>query len=311
MQFKTIEYLRNQGIRVVYSDTDSFFIALEGRDPNEVVKTLNQFLAQFGLEADVEDVWDLMYIYAKKNYILRKGDKVIIKGSAIKNLDKWYTPQCISLIELLRIEDREERKRYVHEAIMSADLEQLFVRGHQQIWRLISKDPQSMKRARDKVRKYLRVTSPWLEIPYLYLKKMRGGQILLPSQNPILALFLEQGEVVDLTVENPFNIVELLSLKLDGWLARLRARIGDFDLLIYTDSVYAVKLREMYYLVEKRGEIKRVPTWYEDAPKFLGVPRLVGLEAKLKIAKVDVPEDVLRKLLYIEVCERLREYGLL
>jgi DNA polymerase elongation subunit (family B) len=116
-QFSAIEFLKKKGYRIVYSDTDSFFVSFDNKPGEEDVKKLlldvNTFLSQYGLEADLEDIWDYMFIYSKKNYILRKGDKIVVKGSALRNLSKFYLPECINLHELLRIDDKEERKKYI------------------------------------------------------------------------------------------------------------------------------------------------------------------------------------------------------
>ena len=310
-QFNTIEYLRGKGIRVVYSDTDSFFVALEGRDPGEVVKITNDYLARYGLEVDVEDVWDSMFVYSKKNYILRKGDKVVVKGSALHNLERFYTPEAVSVHELLRYPSREERLKALKEMIESASIEDLFVRGHQQVWRLIGKDIQSWKRLRERRTRYMRVLTPWAEKPLLVLKKARGGQLFLPHSSPILALFMEHGEEVHLADLNPFQIVELRSLKVDGELARLKARYSLGDLLVYIDDVYTVRVEGIYYGIRQGTRVKYVPMWYEGVYPERPVGVLETVKGDVAYWRVRVDEDLLRRLVFLEARKTLEEYGVL
>ena len=318
-QFSTIEYLRKKGYKVVYSDTDSFFIALdncENKDDcktkvEELVKEINNFLARYGLEVDVEDVWDKMYIYAKKNYILRKGTIVITKGSALHNLDRYYTPEAVSIIELLKTDDKWEREKLLRDMIMSAPVEDLFIRGHQQVWRLIGKDPQSFKRQKERRERYMRVMTPWAEKPTLVLKKARGGQLYLPHSNPIFVLFLENGRDVDVAELNPFNIVELRSLKVDGEIMRLRGSYRLGDLLVYTDRIYTIKVKELKYGIRQGDKVRWWDMWYEGRfpPRPVGV--LVALRADLDVRPVNIEENILRELVYRETRKTLVQYGLL
>jgi len=325
-QFKTIEYLVKRGIKVVYSDTDSFYISVDCRDQEEckkkieeIVQTINDYIKQWGLEVDVETppgrkdlpLWDKIYIYSKKNYILRAGDVVIVKGSALHNLDRIYTPECVSLQTLLKVDSKEERLKLLKEMIDSAPIEDLFVRGHQQIWRLISKDVQSWKRLGEKRERYMRVLTKWQEKPTLVLKKTRGGQLLLAHSNPIFALFLDGSEEVDIEELNPFNIIELRSLRLDGWVGRLKGKYRLGDLLIYTDRMYTLWFEGLWYGVLMKGNRRYIPSHYSGVypPRPIGL--LETIKCKVRIAPVDIEEDLLRKLVFEDVKQTLREYGLL
>jgi len=318
VQRRTVEFLRSRKYQVVYSDTDSFFISL-GDCGNEeecknlastIVRELNEFLKQFGLESDVEGIWDKMYIYSKKNYILKKGDIVIIKGSALINLDKFYTPEAVSLQELLRFESKEEREKYVKEVIMNAPLEDLFVRGHNQIWRLLSKDVQSVKRLKDRQNRYIRVLTPWAEKPTLILKKARGGQLLMPHSIPVVSFFLDGTQEVDVSELNPFNIVELRSLRIDGELNRLKARHFVYDALIYADRIYTIRIKNIFYGIRQGSNIKYVPMWYQGSYPQRPIGVLESLKGDIEIKTVDLDEDLLRELVFRETVKTLREYRL-
>jgi len=306
-QFETIEVLRRKGIRVVYSDTDSFFIELGDRtDTNtihNIISNINSVIGKYGLEVDVEDVWEQMYVYSKKNYILKKGEKVVVKGSALKNLDKIFLPECVKLSELLKTDDRSERLKIVKEAIYSAPLEDLFVRGHQQVWRLIGKDVQAWKRLGERRDRYIRVLTPWAEKPTLILKKARGGQLLLPHTNPILRLFLEHGSEVELEELNPFNIVELLSLKLD--------RLYTNGILVLLDKTYYVEVNTIHYGIRVGQELRYIPMWYEGTYPQKPIGILEKLKADIRVKEVEIEEEKLRNMVYHQTVKILREYKLL
>ena len=318
-QFETIKYMLNKGYKVIYSDTDSFYIALNNcRDDEDcentavkIVNELNDFLKKYGLEVDVEGIWERMYVYSKKNYILKKGDVVIVKGSALINLDRFYTVEALSVQELLKYDDKAEREKILREIIETAPLEDLFVRGHQQIWRLIGKDVQSWKRLRDRRVRYMRVLTPWNEKPTLVLKKARGAQLLLPHSSPILTLFLEHGNEVDLSTLNPFNIVELRSLRVDGEVGRLKGRYRLGDIIVYTDSLYTIKVDSIKYGIRAGQNVRLVDMWYNGTFPDRPVGVLEFIRGSLKMWRVKVDEDLFRKLVYLEMKKVLKQYGFL
>ena len=302
-QFEALEELRKKGVKVVYSDTDSFFIELGDRADSDtiynIILYINSVIGKYGLEVDVEDVWEQMYIYSKKNYILKKGHKLIVKGGALKNLDKIFLPECVKLAELLKTNDRNERLKIVKEAIYTAPLEDLFTRGHQQVWRLIGKDVQAWKKSRERRSRYMRVLTPWAEKPTLILKKARGGQLLLPHTNPILRIFLEHGNEVELEELNPFNIVELLSLKYTN------------GILVLLDKTYYVEVNNIYYGIRVGQKLRYIPMWYEGTfpPKPIGI--LEKLKADIKVEEAEIEEEKLRNIVYQQTIKTLKEYKLL
>ena len=311
IQFRTIEYLRSKGYRVVYGDTDSFFIMLGNKNPDEIIQTINSFLSKYGLEADLEDVWELMFIYSKKNYVLRKKDKIIVKGSALHNLNRYYLPEAISLQELLKIDSKAERLKYIKEVVYSADIEDLFVRGHQQVWRLIGKDVQSWKRLKDRRERYLVVTTPWNEKPTIVLKKAHISQYLMPHSAPIFYFFLDGSNEVDLVDLEPFNIVELRSLRLDGELAPLKARYGNGNLLVYLDRPYIVNVEGLYYGLKFGKEVKYLPSNYSISRATARKPIITSLKASINVKDCRIDEDVFRSVIFYYVKNTLRRYGLL
>jgi len=318
-QYKAIEFLRSRKYRVVYSDTDSFFIVLNNCGDEKsclelarkITNELNDFLAKYGLEADIENVWDKMYIYGKKNYILRGGDIVVIKGSALLNLDKFYTPEAISLTELLKIENKADREKYVRESIMNAPIEDLFIRGHNQVWRLISKDVQGVKRLREAQNRYIKVLTPWSEKPTITLKKARGAQLLMPHSIPLLTFFLDGKGSIEIASLNPFNIVELRSLRIDGELSRIRSRYNVGDALIYYDKLYSVKIIDVKYGIRQKDKIKYVPMWYNGVYPEHPIGTLEVLECSLELKPIDIDENLLRTSVLLETLKTLKTYKLL
>jgi len=319
-QFSTIAYLNKQGFKVVYSDTDSFMILPNGRSVDEVLKVVNDYLKQFGLEADLEEVWDTMYVYRKKNYILRKGNKIVFKGSALRNLDKYYLPEAVSLQQLIKAESRSERVKIVKQLVESARFEDLFVRTHQQVWRLIGKDMQSWKRLGERKERYIVALTPWSEKPSLVLKKGHLTHFMLPHSNPMLALlmrYLEHGKSgtfkVSIPAEelNPFEIVEFLGLRLEGALMGIRARYGAYDLLGYDGSTFLVSLEGLHYVVKWGDKEVRLPCNYTVFRSSRARPILLRIEGQIKVRWVDIDRKIVRACVLEYVKHKLREYGFL
>jgi len=311
VQFSTIDYLRSKGYTVIYGDTDSFFILRRGRDPNEILKLVNEYLRKYGLEADLEEIWDYMFIYSKKNYIVRKGDKLIIKGSALHNLDKIYLPECISLSELLRIEDRDARLEYINEAVMNADVADLLFRGHQQVWRLIGKDLQAWKRLGERKSRYLTVLTPWNEKPVIVLKKGHISHLLMPHSAPIFKFFLDGKETLDVSTLEPFHIVELRSARFTDSFIGLKARLGEGDLLVYEDRFYILSIHGIWYGLRLGSKEFEIPYSYSKGNYGRSKPLLQYIKAKVKVRKVNIDEDVLRSVVLDYVKKTLRRYGFL
>ncbi len=307
-QFSTINYLRQNGYKVIYSDTDSFFIQIEKSRVEEVVNLINNYLKKWGLEVDIEDYWDKMYIYSKKNYILRKGDVVIIKGSALLNLNRIYTPECVSLQELLRTEDKQERLKILKEMIYSSSIEDLFIRSHQQIWRLIGKDLQSWKRLGERKSRYIRVLTTWSEKPTLVLKKGHIGHLLMPHSNPLFKLFIEKGNEIMIEDLDPFNIIELKSWRVDGYISRLKGRYELGDLLIYEDGFYTLWVSGFWYGIRIRSQTKWFPSRYDGNYPDRPIGILERIKSEIKVKKVEIDEEIFRRLVFEETKKTLKQY---
>ena len=311
IQFSLIHHLRSLGMNVVYSDTDSFFIVARGKSPDDVLKIVNEYLSRYGLEAELEDVWDTMYIYSKKNYIVRKGDKVVIKGSALRNLERLYLPEAISLHQLAKLGSREERLKYIAEVVWSADIADLFVRGHQQVWRLFGKDLQSWKRLGEKKERYIVANTPWSEKPYLVLKKGHLSHFLMPHSAPIISFFLDGKDEVELSELNPFNIVELRSIRLEDEYSYLKARYGSYDLAVYIDGFYLVRVEEMRYGLRFGEKVVYIPTQYSYTQRGFAKPLFERFRCVVKVRKVTIDEESFRRVTYNYVKNLLNRYGFL
>ena len=318
VQYDFIYHLNSLGYRVVYSDTDSFFIQLECYSEQQcedlakrIIVDASQFLSKYGLEIDIEKVWDYMYIYLKKNYIVRKGDIVVIKGSALRNLDRYWTPECVSLHDLLKLSKRE-RLDYIKEAIYNAYVEDLFIRSHQQLWRLLSLDVQSWKRKdKDKRNRNMKVRTPWIEKPVLILKKSHIGQLLLPHSNPLFSLFINYGNIIKLEDLDPFSIVELRSLRTEGNLYGLKARYGIGDLLVYLNDFYTIFVKSVKYGVEINKQIVYYDTNYTGLFPREPIGKIIEIVGDVEVKKVDLDEDLLRKLVFEETKRVLKDKNLI
>jgi len=162
------------------------------------VQTQNFASVQKKVDKTFEDLRELRAKEKLVNREAAKGDKVIVKGSALLNLKKFYLPECISLHELLKLQDKKERLKYIREVIHSCEIHELFIRTAQQVWRLIGKEIQSLKRMREKMKTYLRVLTVWNERPQIYLKKIKPYQVYMPHTAPLIKLFYDKDELYSL-----------------------------------------------------------------------------------------------------------------
>jgi len=85
----------------VYSDTDSLYVELDGRDPETLLNEINAYVANrwrgpFGakLVLKLEGVWEYFLIppgktrdVVKKNYIKVSGDEIVAKGNVLRPRD--------------------------------------------------------------------------------------------------------------------------------------------------------------------------------------------------------------------------------
>ena len=311
IQFKLIEYAKEKGYHPIYSDTDSIFIELKNNNNEDyiqkIVKDLNTFLSSYGLELDIENVWDKVYVYKKKNYILRKGNIVLFKGSALHNLKKFYLPECISLHELLKYEDKMERLKYVKDVIYNCEVNELFIRTAQQVWRLVGKEVQSLKRMKEKASTYLKVLTVWNERPLIYLKKVKPYHIYMPHTIPLIKLFIDKGKIIDLHEVNAHDIIECYSLNLED----IRLKTIEGDVLIWDEEVYTVKLLDFNYIVRFGGKEVFIPSHYSVRQYTNVLGTLVKLNGNTYVKTIKIDENVLRDCVFSYVKSLLKEYNLL
>jgi len=311
VQYDTINELKKLGFRIVYSDTDSFFILLEDRRPEDVVETVNKILSRWGLEADIEEIWDYMFIYGKKNYVARKGEKILIKGGAIKSLFRGFLPECIDPYRLFSLSDRKERLEYVNSQIDRATTRELFIHATQQVWRLLGKSIQDLKRHKEKMKEYLRVYTPWKEPRILYLKRLVPGHLTMYHAAPLLTLFIRMGNEIDLELLTPYLVAETWFLRPEFPIRNLSARYGNFNALVYDNKIYVVKVYDILYGLstgkrfvyikgQYRLETQRFIKWY-----------LQRLRINGSYYPVEVDKDILRNVVRQYTLKKLKDYHLI
>ena len=131
----------------IYGDTDSIFLELMGRDPKKLEDDINALIKKFGehYEIKLEDIWDIVFIPEEegkpltKTYIKVKGDKVVLKGSAMQprklprflrysNYHEWFKkaiemPKSKFVEELVRVIDEESIENlFIEQSKTYADL---------------------------------------------------------------------------------------------------------------------------------------------------------------------------------------------
>ena len=153
--------------------------------------------------------------------------------------------------------------------------------------------------------------TPWNELPVIVLKKAHVSQFLMPHSFPLVRVLWTAGGRVELAEENPFNIVEARSIRLDGVFYRLRALVGPYDALMYDDGFYAVRLAGVYYVLRTGREERRLPSRYEAPRQLVRKPLLEAVEGEVEARRVEVREDVFRRLVERYVYRTLEEYRLI
>jgi len=258
--FNVIKNLRKKGFRVVYGDTDSFFVYLEDRDPNEVLKALNEELAKYGLEADFEGTYQNAYFLKKKNYIL-VGDDVIVKGGKIRIAMKFYLPRIISsnIIEIIKA-NYYERKKVINELIDSANIEELFPLIAQQLWRLVGKDPQSVKKIEtEKGKKYVRVLTEWEDKPQILLKKCGISHWLMPSHSPLFNFMISLStDRLMLHEYDAYFVLDALYLYIKHSLFRIFSEFLSYKenergIFYINDNLYLFRLKSVNYILRDKA----------------------------------------------------------
>ncbi|RLE55435.1 MAG: hypothetical protein DRJ40_08250 [Thermoprotei archaeon] len=315
IQMGWIQYLRSRGWKVIYSDTDSIFVVVNsGEDIQKLAKDIADYLSRFGLEADLEDVWNVMYIYSRKSYILQ-GKKVVLKGSPIKSLLRFRLPKVITdnFVKIVS-SSYEERIKLIRELIDSADIEDLFTYPANQLYRLIGKDLQSVKREiKVRGKYYLRVFTPWEEPRSIYLKKANVHQFATPQHAPLIELLRKAPKVPRINLADYEGYVVLEARCLPCKRARPLNKLTRADMLMYGDdgNIYAITLEDiLYYLSTREGRVLKVRP--SETGRIYGESLVVfAVESKMKVDKLRIDEDILRNCVHEYTKIKLREIGIL
>lgn len=81
-----VENFRARDCRVLEADTDGIYVAAEEwfDRPEELLAAVNGDLPE-GIELEFDGAFEAMFCYKAKNYALREGNSVIVKGSALRS----------------------------------------------------------------------------------------------------------------------------------------------------------------------------------------------------------------------------------
>ena len=115
----------------------------------------------------------------------------------------------------------------------------------------------------------------------------------------------------NLSTLNPFNIVELRSLRVEGEVGRLKGRYRLGDIIVYTDSIYTIKVEGIKYGVRMGQNIKLFDMWYEGTFPDRPIGVLEFIKGALQMWKVKIDENLFRKLVFLDMKKVLKQYGFL
>lgn len=81
-----IERFESLGARVLEADTDGLYLAPpEGlREPGELLAQVADLLPE-GIALEHDGTYEAMFVYKAKNYALREGDRILVRGSALRS----------------------------------------------------------------------------------------------------------------------------------------------------------------------------------------------------------------------------------
>ena len=232
-----IRWANNQGFPLVNADTDSIsFVPDRGISMEKCLEEIN-CLSPDLIKWENDGVYDAVIVVKAKNYLLKQGDKITIKGSALK-----ATMKETALRDFLK----QSLKLMLNKDLEG--LENLYMDYVDQI-------------------KYLKDISPWCS------KKTITESVLnatIPAQAKVLrAIKGEQAQEGD-KIRVFFKTDDELCLqeKFDGQYEASRL----YEKLFKTLTVFEpILLKEYGYykkLVKKTGEYKEVPAWKNVFPNF-------------------------------------------
>lgn len=132
----SMNWAKEKGFSVPKGDTDSITIYQEGKayskdEISDLVVEINSILPEY-INFELDAVYDVLVVFKAKNYAYREGDKITMKGSAIKMSTKSAALKEMmkkSILDLLYLKPVEEilatYKRYVKEASQIETTEQM------------------------------------------------------------------------------------------------------------------------------------------------------------------------------------------
>lgn len=124
---KSMEWAKEKGFSVPKGDTDSITIykenkAFDKEEINSLINEINSILPEY-INFELDAVYDVLVVFKAKNYAYREGEKITVKGSALKASQKSaalkeYLKKSINgLLYLKTNEDLVEiYKDYIREA---------------------------------------------------------------------------------------------------------------------------------------------------------------------------------------------------
>ena len=297
--YDVVNKLKEKGIKVVYGDTDSLFIEDRGYDPINLMNEINNILSCYGLEVDYEGSYERGIIITRKSYILI-GQDILIKGSKIRSKLKYYLPLCISkkFIEIINA-DPSERKKIIREIIYSANIEELFANPAQQLWRLISRDPQAVKREIARGKEFVRVRTTWDDVRTIYLKKLNIANLMKPEQSPLIyLLYICKDNTLILSDYEPYYIIDTnyLYIPVEVNVPQICA-FGSRGVFLINDKLYIVNISKLLYILEDRYGIQHCVA-SEKVDSSYNMYTLVAIKGIIRPREIRMDECTFRDIVY-------------
>lgn len=232
-----MDWAKNRGFDLVNADTDSIsFVAKNSMTMTECLNQINE-LTPDGIIWEDDGKYDAVIVVKAKNYLLKSGDNITIKGSALK-----ATMKETALRDFLEISLKK---------LMNKDLE-----GLQELYMDYV----------DQI-KYLKDIKPWCS------KKTITESVLTqstPAQakvyKAVQGKHVQEGDKIRVFFKS--NEELCLEEEFDGTFEASRL----YEKLFKTVKVFEPILEKEYgyedKIVKKTGEIKQVPAWKKVYPNF-------------------------------------------
>jgi len=140
-------WIDSTGRKVIYGDTDSFFVVLkDGDDPEKLADEITRIArARFGKNFSVklETICHKMVIITKKSYVCVTDDEVIVKG-----LERLEIPVAIKerIGEIFeRVIEGEDPEKLVKKILEEAPIRDLFVKASKRMSELVDEEKDRFK----------------------------------------------------------------------------------------------------------------------------------------------------------------------